>query len=146
AQRIFLHYSDIRVGSLAFNPADGMLWGVAWPKNQNSVIEFVDHDVNPHPVPVNITPRLMFQFSTNVDSISFGLLWSLLAGFVFVSHDQEALPGGGPELTMIDLATRQSVAIASGGTRGDELKATQQGRLFLSQSHQVDVLDPVRAP
>ncbi len=41
---------------------------------------------------------------------------------------------------MVDLATRRRVQIASDGSRGDVLYATSDGRLLLSQSHQVDVL------
>ena len=35
----FTHFSDIRVGSLAFAP-DGTLWAATWPQNQMQVIRF----------------------------------------------------------------------------------------------------------
>ena len=47
---------------------------------------------------------------------------------------------------MVDLATLQQVAVATGGTRGDEIKTTPDGRVLVSQSHQIDVLNPLLAP
>ena len=47
---------------------------------------------------------------------------------------------------MVDLATMQTLAVATGGSRGDEIKTTPDGRVLLSQSLQVDVLGPVTAP
>ncbi len=47
---------------------------------------------------------------------------------------------------MVDLATLQTVAIATGGTRGDEIKTTPLGQILISQSNQVDVLSPVTPP
>src|SRR5262249_30982425 len=85
-------------------------------------------------------------FNSDVDSIAFGVPGTKLANLFFVSHTDEASPGTGSELTMIDVATLQRVAIATGGTRGDELKASADGRLFISQSHQVDVLNPIQPP
>ena len=38
------------------------------------------------------------------------------------------------------------VAVARGGTRGDAIKTSANGRVFISQSHQIDVLQPVTAP
>jgi CARDB/Putative Ig domain len=136
ATRKFTHLSDIRVGSLAFAP-DGTLWAATWPHNQGQVIRLTGTPV---------APQLMFQFDADVDSIAFGVPGSKLDGLLFVSHTNEAVPGAGTELTMIDLATLKQVALATGGTRGDEIKTTADGRLLLSQSHQIDVLGPVTAP
>src|SRR5262249_24376113 len=55
-------------------------------------------------------------------------------------------PSAGTELTMVDLATLQQVAVATGGSRGDVVKTTADGRVLVSQSNQVDVLGPVTAP
>src|SRR6185436_19289882 len=52
----------------------------------------------------------------------------------------------GSELTMVDTATRHHVPVAQGGTRGDVVLTTSDGRLLVSQSSQVDVLNPIRAP
>src|SRR5262249_18376648 len=40
--KTFSHYSDVRVGSLAFGP-DGLLWAVTWPHHENQVIRFDNH-------------------------------------------------------------------------------------------------------
>src|SRR5262249_30820452 len=49
-------------------------------------------------------------------------------------------------LTMVDVATLQQVAVAQGGTRGFDVVTTSDGRVLISQSHQVDVLEPVVPP
>ena len=38
------------------------------------------------------------------------------------------------------------MAVAQGGTRGFDVLATSDGRLLISQSHEVDVLEPVVPP
>ncbi|MBL8480671.1 MAG: putative Ig domain-containing protein, partial [Rhodocyclaceae bacterium] len=132
----FSHFSDIRVGSLAFAP-DGTLWAAAWPHDQNKIIRFSGTPVR---------PELMLELDADIDSIAFGQDGTVLQGMLFVSHTNEALPGAGTELTMVDLATLHRVALASGGSRGDQIKTTADGRILISQSHQVDVLNPVRPP
>ena len=47
---------------------------------------------------------------------------------------------------MVDVTTLQQVAVASGGTRGFAVLATSDGRVLISQSHEVDVLSPVVPP
>ena len=47
---------------------------------------------------------------------------------------------------MVDLATLRRVAVADGGTRGDVVITTSDGRVLISQSNQVDVLNPATAP
>jgi len=143
--RTFTHFSDLRVGSLAFAP-DSSLWAATWPHNQNDIVEFVEDSVGPNPITPHYHPQLMLQLATDVDSIAFGLTGTTLAGLLFISHDEEARAGAGTELTMVDLATLQTVAIATGGSRGDEIKATPLGQILISQSHQVDILSPVQAP
>ncbi len=141
----FTHFSDLRVGSLAFAP-DGSFWAATWPQNQNDVIEFVPDSPAPNPITPQYHAQLMFQFTTDVDSIAFGQPGTMLAGLLFISHDDEASPGAGTDLTMVDLATLQSLAIATGGSRGDEIKTTALGSILLSQSEQVDILSPIEAP
>ena len=132
----FHHFSDIRVGSIAFDNA-GTLWAATWPQNQNQLIEFTG---------TPLAPKLMFSFASDVGSIAFGQPGTKLANLLFVSHTDAAVPGGGSELTMIDPSTLQQVALATGGTRGDEIKTSADGRIFISQSHQVDVLNPIQPP
>src|SRR5262249_38630697 len=52
----------------------------------------------------------------------------------------------GSDLTMVGAVTLRQVAVAKGGTRGDNVITTSDGRVLVSQSHQVDVLFPVRNP
>ncbi|MEH2362218.1 putative Ig domain-containing protein [Nostoc sp.] len=47
---------------------------------------------------------------------------------------------------MVDLATLQHVKVASGGSRGENITTTDDGRVLLSQSHQIDIFNPVIAP
>ncbi len=140
----------MRVGSLAFNPADDSLWAALWPVDQGDIIRFDSSG----------QAEKMLEFSDAVNSIAFGQSSSVLAGLLFVTHDQDAAnptgigsiitdsnPAYGPtELTMVDLATMQTLAVATGGTRGDEITTTPDGRVLLSQSLQVDVLGPIVAP
>src|SRR5262249_40020966 len=130
------HFSDIRVGSIAFDN-QGTLWAATWPHNQTQIIKYTG---------TPLAPKLMFTFGSDVDSIAFGPAGAKLANLLFVSHTDEALPGAGSELTMIDVVTLKQVALATGGTRGDEIKVSADGRVFISQSHQVDVLNPVQPP
>ena len=141
----FTHFSDLRVGSLAF-ATDGSLWAAAWPQNQNDIVEFVPNSSAPNPITPTYHPQLMLQLSTDVDSIAFGLAGTSLAGLLFISHDDDSQNGQGNELTMVDLATLQTVAVATGGSRGDEIKTTALGQILISQSNQVDILSPIEAP
>jgi hypothetical protein len=129
------HFSDTRVGSLGF-ASDGTLWAAAWPKDEGNILRF-DARGN---------AEVMLTLNAPIDSIAFGAPGSPLDGLLFVSHDQPAPHATGTELTMIDLATLQTVAVATGGTRGDVIATTPDGRVLLSQSHQVDVLEPLQAP
>ena len=71
---------------------------------------------------------------------------SKLAGLLFISNNDGPTPGLGGQLTLIDLATLRQVTITTGGTRGANLRATADGRVFLSQSHQIDVLSLITLP
>jgi YD repeat-containing protein len=132
----FSHYSDLRVGSLAVAP-DGALWASAWPHDANVVVRFHGAKTD---------PEVMFELATNVNSLAFGAVGSALDGLLFVSHDQAADGSTGTDLTMVDLATLRHIAVAGGGTRGDKLATTADGRVLLSQTQQVDVLNPIRPP
>jgi hypothetical protein len=134
----FTHYSDIRVGDLAFAP-DGSLWAVSWPYKAGDVIRFDLTARTPD-------PQLMLGESADVTAIAFGIPGSKLDDLLFLSHSAESSPGAGMQLTMVDLATMQQVALASGGTRGDMLTTTVDGRVLISNSNQIDVISPVQPP
>src|SRR5262249_8036107 len=116
----FKHFSDVRVGNLAFAP-DGTLWGATWP-SRGTVIRF----------DAKGKAQGVLRFATPADSIAFGAPGSTLAGLLFVSHNAGPRPDQGAELTMVDLATLQRVAVATGGTRGDVVRTTPDGRVLLS--------------
>src|SRR5439155_26773539 len=124
--------SDLRVDGLAFAP-DGTLWAATWPK-RGDVVRF---DLTKPQTAIH--PQVMLHFATDVDSLAFGQKGTALDGLLFVTNNDG-------DLTLVDLATLQRVTVATGGTRGDIIKTTADGRVLLSQSHQIDVLSPVTAP
>ncbi len=138
----FTQYSrdrNLRVGSLAFDD-EGELWAVTWP-DRRQVVRFTEQK----------RAEMMVEFDSDIDSIAFGRQGTALEGLLFVSHNAGAvadtgLAASGSELTMVDIATLRRVAVATGGTRGDVVFGTSDGRLLVSQSHEVDVLNPVFAP
>ena len=70
---------------------------------------------------------------------------SSLDNLLFISNN--AGPDGGPsDLILVDISTLQTVALAEGGTRGDMIITTADGRVLISQSGQVDILNPRTAP
>src|SRR5207302_1669131 len=75
----FSHFSDIRVGSLGFDP-QGTLWAATWPHNQTQIIQFTG---------TPLAPKLMVTFASDVDSIAFGQPGTKLAGLLFVSHTNQ---------------------------------------------------------
>ncbi|MHC4994060.1 MAG: putative Ig domain-containing protein, partial [Planctomycetota bacterium] len=135
----FEHFSDTRVGNLAFAP-NGELWGAVWPQ-RGQVVRF-DSRGRPEP---------MLRLDSPVDSLAFGQDGTRIENLLFVSNnsrrsdtDDGSVIGG--ELVMVDLTTLQRVAIATGGTRGDIVQTTTDGRVLLSHTNQIDVISPVIAP
>ncbi|HCO96831.1 MAG TPA: hypothetical protein DIU00_23310, partial [Phycisphaerales bacterium] len=130
----FTHFSDVRVGNMAFSPS-GQLWAAIWP-NRGDVVRFNDDGV----------AELMLYFDTDVDSLAFGYDGSDLEGLLFISNNNGPEGSDGSELIMVDLATGQHVSVTAGGSRGDMVITTPDGKVLLSQSNQVDVLKPAVAP
>ncbi len=90
-------------------------------------------------------PQAMIRLDSPADSLAFGQKGSTLDGLLFISNNDPTGPQTG-SLVMVDLTTLQRITVATGGTRGDVVRTTADGRVLLSQSQQVDVLAPVRAP
>src|SRR5690349_1187573 len=84
--------------------------------------------------------RIVLAGEHDADGLAFGLPGTALANLLFVSHNQ------GGALTMVDLASMQSLEVATGGTRGDFVHVAPDGRLFITQSIEVDVLSPLTPP
>ncbi|MBS0640237.1 MAG: putative Ig domain-containing protein, partial [Proteobacteria bacterium] len=130
---------NLRVNSLAFAP-DGTLWAVTWP-DRAQVVKFTDKR----------RAVTQLSFDSPIDSIAFGKTGTALEGLLFVSHNagriaDTGVAASGSELTMVDVATLRQVALATGGTRGGMITTTSDGRVLLSQTNEVDVLNPVYAP
>jgi len=123
----FGHFSDLRVGSLRIAP-DGTLWAATWP-DRGDVVRFDDQG----------DPQPMLRFDAPIDSLAFGADDSSLQDLLFVSSNTGVL-------TMVDLVTLQRVAVATGGSRGDIVLTLPDGRVLLSQTNQIDLLNPVLAP
>ncbi|WP_334407672.1 Ig-like domain-containing protein [Bradyrhizobium sp. AZCC 2289] len=129
----FKHFSDTRVDDLAFS-AEGELWGTSWP-TRGDILKFNDKGRG----------QLMVHLDSEVDSIAFGQPGTKLDGILFVSNNSGS-DANGSELIGIDTATLQQVVIALKGTRGETLETTSDGRLFVAQSHQIDVVSPIVSP
>jgi subtilase family serine protease len=152
----FTHFSNLRVGNLAFAP-DGSLWAARWP-DRGEIVLFerdsfamgdlgdgeIGNELTNSPSPqlptLNNKPRLVFDFEDlAVDSLAFGKDGTKLEHLLFISSNDG-------ELLMVDLATRNYLTVADGGSRGDIIEASNDGKLLLSQSHEVTVFSPVTAP
>src|SRR5204862_5960231 len=104
----------------------GSLWAVTWPHDRNQVVRFDSQ----------AKPERMLSLSADVVSLAFGTPDTRLEGLLFISHDRPAvtrvgreLPGG-TDLTVVDLATMQQAALATGGTRGHMVRTTPDGRVL----------------
>jgi len=124
----FSNFSSTRVHSLAFT-ADGILFATSWPEDGN-VLRFDQHG----------NAEIVVKPETAATGIAFGLDETPLADLMFLSH------GEGGSLTMIDMVTMKSVEVAAGGTRGEFIHVSPSGRLYVTQTNQVDVFFPVTAP
>ncbi len=118
---------NLRVNSLAVDNA-GNLWATTWP-DRRQVVEFDAHH--------RAVTKL--GFDSDIDSLAFGQAGTALAGLLFVSHndgpvDATGAPTAASELTMVDVATLQEVAVAAGGSRGGVVITTSDGRVLLSQT------------
>ncbi|MCY2990701.1 MAG: Ig-like domain-containing protein, partial [Planctomycetota bacterium] len=151
---LFERYSadeNLRVSSLAFyqfQDADGLksvpeLWATTWP-DRALVVRFNGFQ----------RAETVLRFDTDIDSLAFGRSGTALQNLLFVSHtegsaaknSQEIAWNGTSELTLVDVVTRRQTTLAKGGSRGDVVQTTSDGRILLSQSGQVDVISPAIRP
>ena len=132
---------NLRFASLAFDHR-GLLWAVTWP-DRRQLVRFTEQG----------RAERVLEFASDIDSLAFGQPDTPLAGLLLVSHNHRPGRDGGnqavdpdSELTAVDIATLRHTVIARGGTRGDTLLTTRDGRILLSQSNQVDVITPAIPP
>ena len=124
----FSHFSDSRVDSLAF-ANDGSLWGTSWA-TWGDILKFN---------PGTGLAKAIVSLDNPIDSIAFGVKGSKLENILFASSNDG-------KLFAVDLATFKSTIIASGGTHGENLKTTADGKIYLSQGSHIDVISPLLPP
>jgi hypothetical protein len=150
------HFSKQRVGDLAFAP-DGRLWAVRWTGGDlagaaiDPATEIVSFPMSGrHPG----RAELEYRLAGVIDSLAFGADGTPLAGLLLASSQPaqhpvfagvDATPRQG-SVWMIELASRQSLQLASGGTRGEAIVATRDGRILVAQTRRIDEIALRRTP
>ncbi|HEV6968357.1 Ig-like domain-containing protein [Roseateles sp.] len=157
AARAWRHFSNTRVGDLAFGP-DGRLWAVRWTGSEvRGALPEATTDIISFPMSGATQGRaeLEYRVAGLVDSIAFGQAGTALAGLLLASSNTAQRPvaanGSAPDVHTatvwaIELKSRRSLKLAEGGTRGESLVATRDGRVLVAQTHRIDELAPVKAP
>lgn len=157
AKKAWKHFSNQRVADLSFAP-DGRLWAVAWtgsditaaaPNGTTDIVSFT------------LTGRqagraeLEYRLTGVIDSIAFGQVGTALEGILVASSQlkQRAVNSQTANtiphqasVWMIELASKRVLQIASGGTRGESIITTTDGRILVAQSQSVDEIAPAKAP
>ena len=133
-KQTFSHFSDYRVDDLAFAPT-GELWATSWPK-RGDIVKF-DAKGRPH---------TQLRLTDAADSLVFGKSGTALDGLLFISSQAPLGSANGANLVMVDLATLQTVNVASSGPLAEALAISADGRVLIAHSHQIDVLMPATAP
>jgi len=154
--RAWRHFSSQRVGDLAFAP-DGRLWGVKWTGSEIVGAQLqASGEIISFPLAGRSAGRaeLEFRLAGEIDSIAFGASATPLEGLLIASSTPRqravldgaaATPHQSP-LWMIELASRQVLQVAGGGTRGESVVATADGRILLAQTTRIDEIAPRSAP
>ncbi|MBL8395672.1 MAG: hypothetical protein JNK99_13155, partial [Candidatus Accumulibacter sp.] len=149
-------FSKQAVGDLAFAP-DGRLWAVRWT---GGAIPGVAADANTEIVSFPLSgpgvgrAEIEYRVSGILDSIAFGVPDTPLAGLLLASSQpgQHPVPGTGAEAAdeggvwMIELASRERLQLASGGTRGEAIVATHDGRILVAGTRHIDEIALRHAP
>jgi hypothetical protein len=154
--RAWRHFSTQRVGDLAFAP-DGRLWAVKWSGSEiagaapTPSSEILSFPMNGRDVG---RAELEYALPGVIDSIAFGAADTPLAGLLLASSQLgqrpvftagEATPHQSA-VWMIELASRERLQLASGGTRGESIVATHDGRVLVAETGHIDEIAPWRAP
>ncbi|HLF95978.1 MAG TPA: CARDB domain-containing protein, partial [Methylococcaceae bacterium] len=150
------HFSKQRVGDLAFGP-DGRLWAVAW---SGSDIAAAQPDGSTDLVSFPLSGRtagraeLEYRLRGTIDSIAFGATGTELAGLLIASSNLKQRPvvagvGDTPHQSsvwMVELQSRRLLQLATGGTRGESIIATRDGRILIAETGHIDEIAPRRPP
>jgi hypothetical protein len=154
--RAWQHFSNQRVGDLAFS-ADGRLWGVKWSGGEIAGAQLqASSEIVSFPLDGRSAGRaeLEYRLAGVVDRIAFGAVGSALDGLLFASSNlrQRAVGAGTTStpqqspLWMIELDSRRALQVAAGGSRGESVVATADGRLLVAQTTGIDEISRHRAP
>ncbi len=150
------HFSNQRVGDLAFGP-DGRLWAVTWTGSEvtsaqpNPTTDIVSFPMSGRTVG---RPELEYRLSGLIDSIAFGATGTPLEGLLIASSNLQQRPVSNAQTTvphqasvwMIELASKRVLQLADGGTRGESIVTTADGRILVAQTGHIDVIAPRKAP
>ena len=150
------HFSNQRVSDLAFGP-DGRLWGLKWT---GAAIPGAAPDATTDVVSFPATGRnagraeLEYRLAGVIDSIAFGAAGTALDGLLLASSNLKQRPvvdglADTPHQSavwMIELASRRLLQLAAGGTRGEGIVATRDGRVLVAETGRIDEIAPRRAP
>ncbi|WP_374356904.1 putative Ig domain-containing protein, partial [Chitinimonas sp.] len=156
ATHAWQHFSGARVGSLAMGP-DHRLWGVRWSGSEISSAQLNPHtDIVSFDMAGRYPGQAQREFTLDglVERISFGQTGTPLEGLLFASCGlpqhasqvgQSSLPHGA-SLLMVELASQRVLRVASGGSRGEALLSTADGRLLVAGTAHIDELAPIKPP
>ncbi|MES2942355.1 MAG: hypothetical protein V4772_05745, partial [Pseudomonadota bacterium] len=155
--RAWQHFSNERVSDLAFGP-DGRLWAVKWSgKNITAAQLGGTSDIISFPMTGRTKGRAELEYRLNavIDSISFGAAGTPLAGLLLASSnlpqqpstvDVAAETAHKSSVWMIEMQSRRVLQMATGGTRGESILTTEDGRVLVAQTERVDELAPIKPP
>src|SRR5690606_22242880 len=95
-----------------------------------------------------------FKLKGIIDSIAFGQSGTPLAGLLIASSNlaQRPVVANAGELPhqssvwMIELQSRRLLQVAQGGTRGETVLTTSDGRILVAQTSHIDEIAPLKAP
>ncbi|EXI65626.1 MAG: rhombotarget A [Candidatus Accumulibacter adjunctus] len=148
-------FSRQRVGDLAFAP-DGRLWAVKRAGNDfASAAAHASSEIISFPMSGQQAGRgeVEYRLAGIIDSIAFAEPDSQLAGLLFASSQPGQQPAGGGigaarqgSVWMIELASRRSLELAGGGSRGESIVATRDGRILVAQTSSIDEIAVQRVP
>ena len=143
--RAWKHFSTQRVGDLAFGP-DGRLWAVKWTGSDlpgaalNATTDIVSFPMSGRTVG---RAELEYRLSGVINRLAFGAAGTALDGLLIASSKLQQRPvvdGAGEtphqsSLWMIELASRRALQVAAGGTRGEAVVVTADGRIQIGRAH-----------
>ena len=153
------HFSNTRVGDLAFGP-DARLWGVRWSGSAvNGSLLDATTEIISFPMTGRSAGRAEVEYRITgsgglIDSIAFGRAGSVLDGVLVASGnlaqrpvtEASGLTPHGSSVWMIELQSRKVLQLAAGGTRGESLLTTADGRILIGETAHIDEIAPIKAP